>query len=88
MHNQSANVETIPSVAYCPAGGNRGELNSTCASIPVAILNLLKDTGLLEIEIPAIGDVPMGQVVPVRKLEHAFARCSLIESLKCHWAAA
>src|SRR5580700_2941863 len=42
MHNQSANVETIPSVAYCPAGGNRGELNSTCASIPVAILNLLK----------------------------------------------
>jgi hypothetical protein len=26
----------------------------------------LEDTGLLEIEIPAIGDVPVGQVVPVR----------------------
>jgi hypothetical protein len=26
----------------------------------------LEDTGLLEIEIPALGDVPVGQVVPVR----------------------
>src|SRR5215467_13636537 len=26
----------------------------------------LEDTGLLEIEIPALGDIPAGQVVPVR----------------------
>jgi len=26
----------------------------------------LDDTGLIEIEIPALGDVPVGQVVPVR----------------------
>jgi hypothetical protein len=26
----------------------------------------LEDTGLLEVEIPALGDVPVGQVVPVR----------------------